>query len=111
MLLQFLPENVFQQGGCMRGFLLGFVVGAATLYGSMCFHIIRTNEGHQVLAKTGLTFRDTYVDIRQFGLTDWRDHVALAEALVKSDKADLMGNSAENTVRDVFDNLLTRRPQ
>ena len=95
----------------MRNFVLGFVVGAAALYGSMCFHIIRTDDGHHVLAKTGLTFQDTYVDIRHFGLTDWREHVSLAQAMLKSDKADLMGNSAENTVRDVFDNILTRRPQ
>lgn len=95
----------------MRNFVLGFIVGAASLYGSMCFHIVRASDGHHVFAKSGLTFRDTYVDIREFKLTDWREHVTLAEAMIKADKGSLMGNSAENTVRDAFDGLITRRPQ
>ncbi|MGE0759685.1 MAG: hypothetical protein AB7O38_21900 [Pirellulaceae bacterium] len=95
----------------MRSFLLGFVLGAATLYGSMCFHVVQAQDGYHVVAKTGLTVRDTYVDIRNFTLTDWREHVGLAEALMKANKSGLVGQTAENTVRQVFDDLLTRQPQ
>jgi hypothetical protein len=94
----------------MRNFLLGFFVGAATLYGSMCFHIVKAEDGYHLVAKTGLSFRDTYVDVRKFTVTDWQDHVGLAQALLKSDKGELLGESAENTVREVFDGLLSSQP-
>jgi hypothetical protein len=110
-LLQFPPEVTRNKEDSVRNFLLGFVVGAASLYGSMCFHIVRAEDGHHFVPKTGLSFRDTYVDIRKFGLSEWRGHVGLAEAILKADKSKLMGGSAENTFRDVFDGFLTQRPQ
>ncbi|MFO0818927.1 MAG: hypothetical protein U1A77_13350 [Pirellulales bacterium] len=89
----------------MRNFVLGFVCGAAALYGSMSFHIVRADDGHHFLAKTGLTFRDSYVDIRQFGIAEWKDHVGLAEALQKANKQDLMKGAAENAIRNTLDRL------
>jgi len=75
----------------------------------MCFHIVRTEEGYQFVPKTGLSFRDTYVDIRKFTLPEWREHVGLAEALVKSGKGGLIQGTAENTAREIFDSLLSTR--
>ena len=68
----------------MRGFFPGFIVGAVTLYVSMCFHIVVANDGYHFVPKTALTFKDTYVDIRQFPVVEWRNHVPLAEAMMKS---------------------------
>ena len=93
----------------MRNFLLGCVVGAAGLYGSMCFHIVRAADGHHFIPKTGLTFKDSYVDIRNFNVTSWRDHIALADAIMKSDKAQLFQGSASTAVENALDNLLQRR--
>ena len=93
----------------MRHFVLGFFAGAATLYGSMCFHIVHTSTGTHLVSKTALTFRDTYIDIREFGVTEWREHVPLAEALIKADKRDLMADSAQNTVHNAWDNLWESR--
>ena len=95
----------------MRSFVLGFLLGAATLYGSMCFHVVQSDDGYHVVAKSGLSFRDTYVDVRKFGLSDWRDHVGLAEALLKAGKGNLLGETAQNSVRNVFDDLLSGRSQ
>ena len=93
----------------MRNFILGCIVGAAGLYGSMCFHIVRAKDGHHFVPKTALTFRDSYVDIRAFDVGAWRDHVPLAEAMLKSNKQELLQDSATIAVENAFDQLLNRR--
>ncbi len=92
----------------MRNFVLGFACGAAALYGSMSFHIVRAEDGHHVIAKTGLTFRDTYVDIRKFGFVEWKDHVGLADALHKAGKKDVVQGATEHAVRNTLDGLFHR---
>ena len=89
----------------MRNFVIGFFVGAATLYGSMSFHVVRADDGYHFIAKTGLTFRDTYVDIRQFGFAEWKDHVGLAEAMHKSDRSDLLQGATQKAIRGTLDGL------
>lgn len=89
----------------MRNFMLGFVAGAATLYGSMSFHIIQAKDGFHLIRKTSLTFTDTYVDIRTYGVSDWREHTGLAEALTKSDRPTLMDDAVKNSVRSTWDHL------
>ena len=89
----------------MRNFVLGFFAGAAALYSSMCFHVVRADNGTHMVAKTALTFRDSYVDVRKFDVAEWREHVPLAEALLKANKKELMGDGVENSVRNAWDNL------
>ena len=93
----------------MRNFILGCIVGAAGLYGSMCFHVIRAKDGHHFVPKMALTFKDSYVDIREFDVAAWREHVPLAEAIMKSGKSQLVQESAENAVANAFDHLLNRQ--
>jgi hypothetical protein len=93
----------------MRGLVLGFIAGAASLYGSMCFHIVRASDGHHVVAKSALTFRDTYVDVRSFDVGEWRNHVPLAEAIMKANKPELMQGAAESALRNAFDGLWDRQ--
>ena len=93
----------------MRNFILGCIVGAAGLYGSMCFHVVRAADGHHFVPKTALTFKDSYVDIRDFDLTQWREHVPLAEAMIKSDKRELIQNAATAAVENAFDHIIQRR--
>ena len=90
----------------MRNFILGCMVGAVTLYGSMCFHVVRARDATHVIPKMALTFTDTYVDIREFGVPEWRKHVPLAEALIRANKRELMSDALENSVRNAWDNLL-----
>lgn len=92
----------------MRNFVFGFFTGAAALYGSMSFHVVRAEDGHHLIAKTGLTFRDTYVDIRQFGFAEWKDHVGLADAMHQSKRDDLLKGATQNAIRDTIDGLFTR---
>jgi hypothetical protein len=89
----------------MRGFVPGFIAGAVTLYVSMCFHVVIASDGYHFVPKTALTFKDTYVDIRQFSVTDWRNHVPLAEAMMKAEKHDVIQDAGQNAVHNAFDNL------
>ena len=93
----------------MRNFLFGCIVGAVGLYASMCFHIIRARDGYHFVPKSGLMFKDTYVDIRSFDVAAWRDHLPLAEALIQSDKRQLVQDSATVVVENTFDKLLNRQ--
>ncbi|MFM2096607.1 MAG: hypothetical protein RIS70_3731 [Planctomycetota bacterium] len=94
----------------MRNFLLGFIAGAATLYGSMSFHLIQAKDGFHLIRKNSLTFTDTYADIREFGVGDWREHSGLAEALTKSDRPSLMDDAVKNSVRNSWNHLWEKDP-
>lgn len=93
----------------MRGFILGAVVGAAVLYASMCFHIILADDGYHFVPKTALTFRDTYVDVREFTIVDWRDHVPMAEAMMKAEKHDVIRDAGQDAVKNAFENMWNRQ--
>jgi hypothetical protein len=92
----------------MRNFILGFLVGAATLYGALNLHIVRAQDGHHVLRKSTLAARDTYVDIRPFGVNEWKDHLELADAMRKAGKDDLVKGAAESAVRRTLEGLFHR---
>jgi hypothetical protein len=92
----------------MRNFIGGCVVGALALYAALSFHVVRAEDGHHVIAKTTLALHDTYVDIRPFGVNEWKDHLELVEAMRKAGKKDLVKGAAENAVRRTLDGLFHR---
>jgi hypothetical protein len=49
------------------------------------------------------------VDIRNFDVAAWRDHVPLAEAILKADKPQLIQDAAATAVENAFDQLSKRR--
>jgi hypothetical protein len=87
-------------------FFWGMLVGAALMYGAMSYHVIRTHEGFQFVPKVTSGLGDTYVDIRGFTLDDWTRHRALCMALIKADKADLMGDAATFQMRETLEGWL-----
>lgn len=92
----------------MRGFVVGFVVGAASIYFAMGFHVVQADDGCHVIAKTSLGLKDTYVDIRKIDPSDWKDHMGLADALVKANRSDLLHGSAETAVKQAWDKMWRR---
>ena len=70
--------------------LAGFLVGGAAVFGSLKYHILRTPDGFAVVPKLSSTFEDTYVDTRQFGVTDWIGHRALVGAIVQAKRENLL---------------------
>ena len=86
----------------------GVVVDGGAVYagfGGGKLIAIRADNGTHMVAKTALTFRDSYVDVRKFDVAEWREHVPLAEALLKANKKELIGDGVENSVRNAWDNL------
>ena len=88
---------------------MGMICGAALLFIAMHYHIVRGNEGIVLVPKISNNLADVYVDIREFDLQQWKNHKPLAAAIMKSNQAHLLEDSAHqsfgNTVRDLFDGL------
>jgi hypothetical protein len=89
--------------------VLGVLVGAAGVYGLLHYHVLRTADGYELVPKLSTTFSDTYVDTRQFGVSDWMEHKELAQAVMKADKQDLFKDatigSLEGGISDMLDKL------
>jgi len=92
--------------GRFGSFLLGLVLGGAAVFGGLKYHVVYADNGVHFIPKIYANLDEIYVDIRGFDLTDWGEHKALAAALVKADKADLLEESAANQVRESVDSLL-----
>jgi hypothetical protein len=91
-------------------FLLGLVTGAALLYVAMSFHVVRSRDGFNLVAKTPARLSETFVDIRTFTMADWASRPQLAAALVQSGKQHLLGDSAANAFQESLNRLLPEAP-
>jgi hypothetical protein len=89
-------------------FLAGIVVGVIGLYGSMHFYVVKSDRGLEVVRKIQPQVEMPYVDIRNFTINDWRDRSALAAALSKGGKTDLIGGSAVKAVEDTVSSTIDR---
>ena len=89
--------------GC---FLAGFLVGAAAVFGSLKYHVVRAEGGVHLVPKLSPRFGEAFVDIRQFGLSDWDDHRSLAAAIVRADKAHLLEGAAMDSFRESIERVL-----
>jgi hypothetical protein len=89
-------------------FLFGVAVGAALCYGSLMYHVLRTNEGFEIVPKLTPNFSETYVDVRNYKVEDWNQHKSLVAAIVHAGKGSLLGESAVDSLRDEAQHVLDR---
>ncbi len=87
-------------------FVFGFLLGGFTVFLSMHYHIVRANDGWHPIRKVNPRFSETYVDIREFGMSDWRQHPGLVAAIVQAEQSELLGDAAVQPLRNAFDNAL-----
>ena len=85
--------------GRISNFLLGVIVGAGAVYGSLKYHVVHAEDGMHLIPKVSSSFDEIYVDVREFGPTDWSEHKSLAVALVQADKEDVMGDTTAHHFR------------
>lgn len=85
--------------------LFGVVLGAGLVYGALNYHVLRTTEGIEFVPKLSTNFSDTYLDVRQYGVSDWADHEQVARAVVKSGKDYLLKDSATRSVQEGINSL------
>jgi hypothetical protein len=91
--------------GRLGTFLLGFLLGGATVFTSLHYHLIRATDGFHLVPKVQSTFAESYVDIRGFGYDDWMEHRALALAIVQADKGHLIEGIGTQLFEDALSGL------
>ncbi|MBL8818071.1 MAG: hypothetical protein JNL58_18740 [Planctomyces sp.] len=85
----------------VKPFLFGSLLGAATMFGAMQFHVVRSHDGFQFVPRTpqhslGLA----YADIRNWNATQWTDRPELARALMAHGSSDLIAQSVADSLAD-----------
>ena len=87
-------------------FLMGVVVGAFAHNGALNYHVVRADDGYHLIPKISSGMVETYVDIREFGLTDWNQHKTLAAAIVRADKSGLLEDAATGSLQRSLDSVV-----
>ena len=83
----------------IKTFLAGLTLGGVTSLLAMQFHVINTNDGLIVLPRANRPpIRSTYVDVRKWSLSMWKQHPEVAQAAVKYGRPDLLGSGALNSI-------------
>jgi hypothetical protein len=87
-------------------FLLGVVFGAALLHVATNYHVVRSSEGFDLIAKTPPRLAESFVDVRAFSGSDWSGHPQLASALVQANKQHLIIDSTASAIQQSVNQLL-----
>lgn len=88
-------------------FFFGFIVGGAVVFTSLKYHVLRTDEGFQLVPKLHATFSKTYFDVRGFGVQDWTEHRTLSAAIVAAKKDHLFHGAATDSLREGLQGVLS----
>lgn len=72
-----------------ESFLLGLVLGVATLYAAMHYTVVRAKDGFHFVPKFMVRLDTPYVDIRSFNLEQWQRRRLLALSILKAKKGYL----------------------
>jgi hypothetical protein len=73
-----------------ESFLLGLVLGVATLYGAMHYTVVRAKDGFHLVPKFTARLDAPYVDIRTYNLAQWQRKQVLALSILKAKKGYLL---------------------
>ncbi len=84
----------------MRQFIFGMVCGAAMLYIAMHYHVVRGKDGVTLIPKISNNLSNVYVDVREFGLSDWKEHKTLAAAVLQSDQSAMLDDASLTSFRE-----------
>lgn len=84
----------------MRQFVAGMVCGAALLFVAMHYHVVRGKDGVTLVPKISNNLSDVYVDVRDYQLSEWKEHKPLAAAILQSDQSALLEDSSLNSFRE-----------
>ena len=87
-------------------FMIGMAVGAGLLFATQYYHLIRARDGLHLIPKVESSLAATYVDIRDFTVSDWARHSGVAMALIQANQRQLMEDAATDTIRQSIDRLL-----
>ena len=83
----------------LSNFLMGVLVGAALMFGSLKYHLVRASDGWHLIPKTTGHLSDIYVDIREFDAQKWLQHKDLAADITAANKSYLVKDTIERGVQ------------
>ena len=86
-------------------FLAGVLIGGAAVLTTLKYHVVRAEDGFHLIPKSSARFGEAYVDIREFGLSDWNNHRSLAAAIMDADKGYLLKDAAIGGLRGSVDRM------
>lgn len=86
-------------------FLLGVVVGGASLFIAENYYIVRSTQSFHLVPKIAAKLEFPYHDIRNYSIEDWKKNVSLGAAIVKAKKPDMMVESL-TSVEHNFESIL-----
>jgi hypothetical protein len=72
-------------------FLCGAVLGGASVFASLSYHFVQSKQGFLTIPKLSPTFTETYVDTRQFTVTDWQQRKGLTAAVLRANHGAIIG--------------------
>jgi hypothetical protein len=89
----------------------GVLIGGVLVYAGFNYHLVRAHDGFLVVSRTQVALEDAYVDIRNWGITDWRKHPTLTRNMLKSGHAERVKAAVQDgLVKDALNGLgLTRQ--
>lgn len=80
----------------MLASLIFMLIGAGGMYAAFEFHVIQSKKGWLFVPKAEAGLHDTYVDIRRWQATTWKQHPKLAQSLINDGKGNLIIQSTSN---------------
>lgn len=93
--------------GRIRWFAFGAVVGAGLTMASLKYHFLYTKDGLKAVPKQSPTFAESFLDVREFGASDWAEHKDVLAAVMAHDP-ELLESAAVSSIRDGFDRWVDR---
>jgi hypothetical protein len=85
--------------------IVGIVVGAGLMLGALNYHVLKTDKGFEFIPKRSMSLADTYVDVREFGVPEWSDHVDLVKDIFKAEKGDLIKDATVENLKEGVESL------
>ena len=99
----------------MKGFgpfLVGCMLGGATVFASLSYHFVHTKDGVEAVPKLSPKFEETYVDCRAFGPTDWTERKQLVAAITQANKFDkIIGGQAVHQLQQATQGIVDQFSQ
>lgn len=85
----------------IRVFVIGLLVGLCSGIFVTHFHVIRTNDGFDVVARVNQPpLRSSYCDVRQWSSAMWANHPEVTAALVKGGRSNVIGQNLKDNLLD-----------
>jgi hypothetical protein len=86
-------------------FTLGLLIGGASVFTSLKYHIVRAEDGFHLIPKTSADFAEIYADIREFKAEDWKQHQSLATAIAQTGKKHLLAEETLEQLEQTAENV------